>query len=131
MAAVTLAPPVDPKVFDLAMALRCTGGRPALLREMLQRFAEAHADTVNTLIKQAIDPARHAEAIREAHTLKGLAGMLGLPAVAAAAAQVEKRLRLKEEAPPLSRSDLPLVDLGQALRAALQAVPEITAHLKD
>jgi two-component system sensor histidine kinase/response regulator len=98
---------------------------------MLQRFAEAHADTVNTLIKQAIDPARHAEAVREAHTLKGLAGMLGLPAVAAAAAQVEKRLRLKEEAPPLSRSDLPLVDLGQALRAALQAVPEITAHLKD
>jgi hypothetical protein len=57
--------------------------------------------------------------------------MLGLPAVAAAAAQVEKRLRLKEEAPPLSRNDLPLVDLGQALRAALQAVPEITAHLKD
>ncbi len=68
---------------------------------------------------------------REAHTLKGLAGMLGLPAVAAAAALVEKRLRLKEDAPPLARNELPLVDLGQALRAALQAVPEITAHLKD
>ncbi len=124
-------PPPESAVFDLPMALRCTGGRPALLKEMLQRFAEAHGTTAHTVLQASAVPQERPKAIREAHTLKGLAGMLGLTAVAQAAAQVEQELRKGEPTAALSADQESLASLARALDHALAQLPAILAHVGD
>ena len=121
----------DTGLFDLAMALRCTGGRPELLREMLGRFAQAHAGTADTVAKASAEPAQRPIAIREAHTLKGLAGMLGLTSVAEAATKVEQKLRTDEATVALDIDQEPLQALALALHQSTTALPALLASIGD
>ncbi len=74
-------------------ALRRVGGNTGLMRKLLGRFAETQFD-----VMQRIDAASAGGdmtgAIREAHTLKGLAGNIGAAALADSAARLEHLLSL-------------------------------------
>jgi PAS domain S-box-containing protein len=73
---------------NLNAALNSVLGRPDRLVQLLKRFAKEHAGDVDALRQQAL--AGHlSDSRRLAHTLKGLAGTLGLTDVQTAAAHVE------------------------------------------
>lgn len=77
---------------QLAQALRNTLGRPAELRALLRRFGEEHAqDALH--IQGHLEGDDYPSALRLAHTLKGLAGTLGLGALQSTATDLEAGIR--------------------------------------
>jgi len=113
----TLLPLSALPLFDQEAALRFTGGRAALVAEMLQRFAETYRDEAVVAPFLARDLARRGEAERTAHTLKGASGMLGLARLQRAATVAECALASANGAWP-DTGDLPAV-----IRDTLAAVP--------
>jgi len=87
----------DAKTFDFAQikeidsvkGLANMAGKPALYRDMLSRFYQGQATTVEA-ISQHFQQGSIADAERLTHTLKGLAGSIGAAKVAAAAQQLEE-----------------------------------------
>ena len=79
-------------LFDAQAALRYTGGRAALLAEMLERFVEQYADGRELQVCQEPLPQHRHHAERALHTLKGGAAMLGLVRLQHAAAAGETAL---------------------------------------
>jgi HPt (histidine-containing phosphotransfer) domain-containing protein len=70
----------------------------AMLAELREEFRAHAAHVIRALIdaipgKAAPDAAALERIVREAHTLKGTAGTVGLPLLGAAAAEVESRAR--------------------------------------
>jgi len=119
--AVSVAQPEEqlPVVPGLKMseALRRVGGNVNLMRKLLDRFVETQFDAM-LRIATAIDNNQLATAIREAHTLKGLAGNIGAGGLADSAARVEHLLSLG------SHDGLP-----QALEACTQALDELVPKI--
>ena len=119
--AVSVAQPEEvlPVVPGLKMAdaLRRVGGNVNLMRKLLDRFVETQFDAM-LRIAGAIDNNQLATAIREAHTLKGLAGNIGAVGLADSAARVEHLLSLG------SHDGLP-----QALEACTQALDELVPKI--
>ncbi|MBI5607248.1 MAG: response regulator [Deltaproteobacteria bacterium] len=109
---------------DVETAMRFTGGRTSLLREMLLRFADQYKDACQKLLRQIDEGKELREAQREAHSIKGVAGMLGMHGVRDAAAKLDEALRANDA----GARDLALV-LEQVLGAALQAVPAVVKEL--
>ncbi|WP_349569142.1 response regulator [Azotobacter salinestris] len=101
---------------EQAEALRRLGGNQALLRRLLARFAASQGDTAARL-GAALATGDREEALRIAHTLKGLAGNIGATALAARAAALEQCFRQEQE-PPAEALD----DLGQALGSLCEAI---------
>jgi len=80
---------------DTPKALRNVGGNPGRLAALLLRFTQDHGNDGVTLRQQYLGKDIDS-ATRQAHTLKGLAGTLGLPALQSAAAALETALKKNE-----------------------------------
>ncbi len=115
--------------FDLAAGLRALRGKPARLAHFLSRFAADHGDD-GALIATHIEAGDLKSARRLAHTLKGLAGTVGLTGVREEAEQLERllaqhaggdelRVRLVALSGKLAVCRERLADLEQALPAAV------------
>lgn len=124
IATASIAPPVQtskqiPQVAGLetGQALQRVGGNTALLRKLIDRFAETQAE-VTTRIKAALDRKDIDSAMREAHTVKGLAGNIGAMQMFERAAAVESMLKHGESA------ELPqaLAAMELELKALLQNI---------
>ncbi|MEY4756553.1 MAG: hypothetical protein RJA34_1451 [Pseudomonadota bacterium] len=102
---------------DLASALRNLRGDPARLASLLRRFATDHsADVSDARAELARSDA--AAAVRRLHSLKGLAGTLGLQEVQSLAAQAEKAAGQTEDASLAHTLDA----LEKALQAAVTSL---------
>src|SRR5471032_1877560 len=98
-------------------ALRRMGGNAGLMRKLLDRFVETQFDAM-LRIAAAMAHGQRETAIREAHTLKGLAGNIGAASLADSAARVEHLLSLD------SHDGLP-----QALAACSQTLDALVTRI--
>ncbi|WPL14512.1 Aerobic respiration control sensor protein ArcB [Thiorhodovibrio litoralis] len=78
--------------FSVSENLEKLGGNRRLYRELLMKFADQHQQTSERL-SELITGGETGEAERQAHSLKGVAGMLGHQPIAEAAGRLEQRLR--------------------------------------
>ncbi|EZP38427.1 response regulator [Janthinobacterium lividum] len=120
MAAVVAQPEAELPVIaglKMAEAMRRVGGNAALMRKLLDRFVETQFDVMQRIVA-AIENNQLETAIREAHTLKGLAGNIGAGGLADSAARVEHLLSLG------SHDGLP-----QALAACTLALDELVPKI--
>jgi PAS domain S-box-containing protein len=77
---------------DIAGGLARVAGNKRLYRNLLEQFAAKQADA-DIQVEQALAKGDRESAERLAHTLKGVAGNIGIIAVQEAAAKVEKAIR--------------------------------------
>jgi HPt (histidine-containing phosphotransfer) domain-containing protein len=99
--------------------LRRARGNNALYVDLLRQFAERHGDSA-ARIEAALEAKDGATAERIAHTVKGVAGSLGLGALAATAGELERALRAGEDSRGASASfEAALASAVAALRSAL------------
>ncbi|MCC7703432.1 response regulator [Janthinobacterium sp. GW460P] len=120
VAAVAAQPEAELPVIaglKMAEAMRRVGGNAALMRKLLDRFVETQFDAMQRIVA-AIENNQLETAIREAHTLKGLAGNIGAGGLADSAARVEHLLSLG------SHDGLP-----QALAACTLALDELVPKI--
>ena len=120
MAAVVAQPEAELPVIaglKMAEAMRRVGGNATLMRKLLDRFVETQFDAMQRIVA-AIENNQLETAIREAHTLKGLAGNIGAGGLADSAARVEHLLSLG------SHDGLP-----QALAACTLALDELVPKI--
>ncbi|PHV47746.1 multi-sensor hybrid histidine kinase [Janthinobacterium sp. BJB301] len=120
MTAVVAQPEAELPVIaglKMAEAMRRVGGNTALMRKLLDRFVETQFDAMQRIVA-AIENNQLETAIREAHTLKGLAGNIGAGGLADSAARVEHLLSLG------SHDGLP-----QALAACTLALDELVPKI--
>ena len=120
MTAVVAQPEVELPVIaglKMAEAMRRVGGNATLMRKLLDRFVETQFDAMQRIVA-AIENNQLETAIREAHTLKGLAGNIGAGGLADSAARVEHLLILG------SHDGLP-----QALAACTLALDELVPKI--
>ena len=82
----------DIEGIDIAGGLRRVAGNKRLYRSLLEQFATKQADA-DSKIREALRKGDRELAERLAHTLKGVAGNIGIESVQAAAAKVEKAIR--------------------------------------
>ncbi len=109
---------------DTTTGLRRVGGKLAFYRQMLARFAREQG-SFESRFAQAVSSGDWHAALREAHTLKGLAGSMGATEVQARAEALEKAARDKSAqgvTGPLAEVVACLVPLVRALEA--QVTPE-------
>jgi two-component system sensor histidine kinase/response regulator len=111
-------PPVDG--LDSADGLRRVGGNTGLYVKLLRQFADQQADAVGA-IRAALAANDAQLATRLAHTLKGVAGSLGVRDVPAAAAAVEQLLRESASADATNRALAQLAAVLDPLLAQLRA----------
>jgi signal transduction histidine kinase/DNA-binding response OmpR family regulator len=105
----------------LALGLRAFRGNAAQLARMLQRFTGEHArDTL--LTRQFLETGDTGAAQRMLHTLKGLAGTVGLSGLQTLAAEAEHSVRLGE---PRAQTEASLQRLEPALAAAVADVQRL------
>jgi PAS domain S-box-containing protein len=84
--------PVSLPGLDVKLGLFRVGGDPALYRKLLVAFPGTHGDAAER-IAMLTASGRHEDAMRVAHTIKGLAGTLGAARLHATAAELETGLR--------------------------------------
>jgi len=94
-----LASDALPPIAGIVMegALRRVGGNAKLLRKLVNRFNETQADAVQR-IQAALDGNDRTGAVRDAHTLKGLAGNIGATRIAELAGEAEAMIGRNEPA---------------------------------
>ena len=106
---------------DLKGALARVGGSVKLLRKLILRFGETQAEVMGR-IKVAMEKNDGQTAVREAHTVKGLAGNIGAAPMAERAALVEGMLKRGETAglaEALAAMEAELGDLLGRIRSAM------------
>ena len=109
------ATPLPPVNIDRDGALRRLGGNEKLVAKMVARFRETQSD-VAARIREAITRGDAEGAMREAHTLKGLAGNIGASDVAGMAAKLEKMLTANDA----EGTKLSLRELDRHMQALVQ-----------
>jgi HPt (histidine-containing phosphotransfer) domain-containing protein len=121
---------------DVEGGLKRVAGNKKLYRNLLTQFAEKQADAA-AQITEALNAGNRELAERTAHTVKGVAGNLGITQVQAAAAAVEKALRQNEPDVSNLLSELDTLLRGHAREivkglAETQptAAPEKNSHAK-
>lgn len=80
---------------DVANGLRRVAGNKRLYLNLLRRFVDGQAGAAE-VIARALERNEIDAAERHAHTLKGVAGNIGATTVAAAAAEIERRIKERE-----------------------------------
>jgi len=126
----------DIEGLDTAAGLRRVGGNRALYLRLLHQFADGQADAVQR-IEAALAGGQREEAERAAHTVRGVAGNMGLASLQTAAAALEESLRHgRDVSAALAAFGAELSACMQALRAAwgaqsAQAVPVAAAPAID
>jgi two-component system sensor histidine kinase/response regulator len=123
---------------DVDAGLRTTRGRLEKLCDYLNHFIDDHAAETDK-IREMIDQGLNDDARRAVHTLKGVAGTLGLPGLQSRATQLEAALKAPSDSADakllitarLAELDVTLKTLILGLRQALQqtesleVVPEV------
>ncbi len=102
---------------DLALAMRRMGSNAALVRKLMIRFAETQAGAMSR-IQTALASDDRDTALREAHTVKGLAGNIGAQRLMGLAADVEASLKHEK----LDVLPLALEAMAQALTALVDNI---------
>lgn len=100
---------------DVIGCLNRLGGDEALLRRLLTHFSSHYGQTAQTL-RDLLAAGSHADAVRLAHTMKGMAGNLGILAVQQVSARLESALFEGE-------SEVP--ELIDALQEAVQTARDV------
>jgi PAS domain S-box-containing protein len=101
---------------DMVGGLKRVAGNRRLYRDLLAKFAAGHSDAASQ-ISAAIESGNREVAERIAHTVKGVAGNIGIGEVSAAADKLERAIREKHSAiSPL------LADFGRVLNSQVQAI---------
>ncbi|MBT9582313.1 response regulator [bacterium] len=108
---------------DLPSALRRLSGNVTFLRNLLAEFERGWSDIVSR-IRAAFDGQRGEEALLWAHTLVGVSGTLCMAEVAAAAEEVERRLK-KSDREGLEGA---LVGLENSLAVVLPGLAQLPAQ---
>jgi HPt (histidine-containing phosphotransfer) domain-containing protein len=108
---------------DVAGALSRVAGNKRLYRDLLVQFAAKQAE-VNSQVMAAIDSGDHKLAERILHTVKGVAGNIGLGDISGAAEKLERAIREQDSAvPALAREFTRVANRQvQAVQTALRAV---------
>jgi two-component system, sensor histidine kinase and response regulator len=109
---------------DVAGGLKRVAGNKRLYRDLLVQFA-AQRGKADAQISAAIVDGDRELAERIAHTVKGVAGNIGLGQVFAAAEKLEKAIREKDAVVPALLEEFSLV-LSRQGRAIRQALCEVT-----
>jgi CheY-like chemotaxis protein len=95
---------------DIANGLKRVAGNVRLYRSLLQQFAEKQANTC-AQIADALRRQDRALAERLAHTIKGVAGNIGIVKIQDVAAKVEKAIRENDGSAPALLAELePVLD---------------------
>ena len=113
---------------DVDGGLKRVAGNRRLFRSLLEQFAEKQAGAA-ALIAEALEQGDRAVAERLAHTVKGVAGNLGIGRVQAAAGAVERGVRESDVALPALLAELNAA-LGpqiEAIRNALRETAPVAA----
>ncbi|HEY8102052.1 MAG TPA: response regulator [Burkholderiaceae bacterium] len=120
---------------DVHDGLSRTMDNRELYMQLLGRFRDSHADAA-TKIRQALgDSDDHQLAERLAHTLKGVAALLGATGIAKIAGQVEEKARNGDERkqlePLLTQLESEMQAIQQALARVLPILPEENERAPD
>ncbi|MCD8140809.1 MAG: ATP-binding protein [Planctomycetaceae bacterium] len=115
--------PGESTIIVRALALERAAGNEKLYRKIQSDFVKGHADTFARL-NQAIDAGDFSHAHRIAHTLKGVANLIGSSVLAEAALAIEKGL---ENGKP-EFNDEQMQTLGMTLNVVLE---DLTAQLEE
>jgi len=109
---------------DVAGALRRVAGNQRLYVDLLRQFAEKQAD-VRKQMQASLDSGDAKTAERQAHTIKGVAGNLGIQAVQGAAEGLERAIREGGEGVAMLLDELATLVEKQigTIREALRDVP--------
>lgn len=114
----------DISSLDVEGGVRRVAGNETIYLTMIKRFCEIHKGSADE-IASLINTGQHGEAERGAHTIKGLASMIGAGEVQKAAFNLEQRLK---HAPP--GDEIP--GLISALKTSVDAlISEITIRLNE
>jgi CheY-like chemotaxis protein len=103
---------------DVKDGLKRVGGNSRLYRELLMKFAAKHSDA-GLLISDALHIGNRNAAERIAHTVKGVAGNIGIKPVQFAAEKLEKAIRVSDPA-----VDTMLHDFTSVLRTQIDAIEQ-------
>ncbi|GMW01573.1 MAG: hypothetical protein AMXMBFR84_27100 [Candidatus Hydrogenedentota bacterium] len=121
-ATVETALPDHVEGIDLEDGLRRVAGNKALYVNLLRNFRRSYADSVSRILRMAKEN-KHEDAVRLAHTVKGVAGNIGATEVQRAAAAMETHLK-KGGNPGDENMHAPLAAALAALAASLdKALP--------
>jgi HPt (histidine-containing phosphotransfer) domain-containing protein len=106
----------------MVKALQLLGGNRDLLKKLQTRFV-ARLDDFVPAFRQALTEYRTEDALRQVHTLKGIAGSAGAMEVHAAAISLEKICRSGGDIPLSIEAETRLMeDAVRRARAALEAI---------
>jgi PAS domain S-box-containing protein len=109
---------------DVAGGLRRVAGNKRLYRDLLVQFAAKQSET-NSQILTAIDSGDNKLAERIAHTIKGVAGNIGLGQVFTAAEKLERAIRDENAIVPALREEFTRV-LDRQVQAIQHAMRDVT-----
>jgi CheY-like chemotaxis protein len=101
---------------DVAAGLERTAGNKRLYRDLLVQFAARH-EFMASRIKEALESGDHNQAERLAHSLKGVAGNLGMNQIFILAGTLESRIR---ESPAGTKG--PIEELASALDRQIRII---------
>ncbi len=103
---------------DIKDGLKRVGGNTRLYRDLLMKFAAKHSDA-GLQISDALHMGDRGTAERIAHTVKGVAGNMGIKPVQFSAEKLEKAIRESDSAAPAM-----LQDFTFALRTQIDAIEQ-------
>jgi PAS domain S-box-containing protein len=109
---------------DVAVALKRVAGNTRLYHDLLVQFAAKQGE-VNSQIMAAIDTGDNKLSERIIHTVKGVAGNIGLVDVSAAAEKLERAIREVDSAIPSLAEEF-----IQAVNRQVQAIQHALGHLQ-
>jgi two-component system, sensor histidine kinase and response regulator len=109
---------------DVAGGLKRVAGNKRLYRDLLLQFAAKQGDA-NAQISVAIESGDRKLAERIAHTVKGVAGNIGIGQVSTAAEKLERAIREVDADVPVLLEEFTLV-LSRQVQAIRQAICDVT-----
>ncbi|MCB1734834.1 MAG: response regulator [Gammaproteobacteria bacterium] len=106
---------------DASQGLARTGGNVGRYLDLLHKFADSQKDAVER-VKKSLNRGDMEAAIRDAHTLKGVAGNIGANRLHSLAADLEARLKSGDTPDPA------LAAVSDNLTEVIDAIPMKSAH---
>jgi PAS domain S-box-containing protein len=107
---------------DIQAGVERLGGNIASYRRLLDKFMQNQSGSIDA-IRAAVEAGESEEAVRHAHTLKGVSGNIGAVKLQSAAAELEAALKAGGAQPPDSLLTQTGSELGSILAAIRSASP--------